>query len=220
MTEEDIRNICSRYNIDKYIINDDLSIDVDGSVHICAQNIEALPLVFNKVSRNFDCSRNKLTTLYGAPREVGGSFYCSNNDLKTLEHSPVIVRNDYYCRDCKLTSLKGAPVDIGGSFFCFGNRLTSLLYAPKNIWGDFNCSENYLTTLEHLPEFGGRVILYSNNFNQDALFSDFYKIVKNPMYYSYETFECIKGLLPHPNAFIEWAHRTERLQTIENIIKS
>jgi hypothetical protein len=43
---------------------------------------------------------NKLTSLEGAPIEVGGYFSCSYN---------------------KLTSLKGKPSRVGGEFWCFAN---------------------------------------------------------------------------------------------------
>jgi hypothetical protein len=42
-----------------------------------------------------------LTSLEGAPKEVGGNFYCPNNQL---------------------TSLEGAPKEVGGSFWCYNNR--------------------------------------------------------------------------------------------------
>ena len=35
---------------------------------------------------DFDCSKNKLKTLQGGPREVGGKYWChSNKLLKSLE---------------------------------------------------------------------------------------------------------------------------------------
>jgi hypothetical protein len=43
-----------------------------------------------------------LTSLEGAPQEVGGGFYCHNN---------------------KLTSLEGAPEKVGGGFYCHNNKV-------------------------------------------------------------------------------------------------
>ena len=34
---------------------------------------------------DFDCSDNLLTSLEGAPKEVGVKFYCSDNQLASLE---------------------------------------------------------------------------------------------------------------------------------------
>ena len=52
------------------------------------------------VTGYFYCNNNNLTSLEGAPKEVGGGFYCSSNNL---------------------TSLEGAPKKVGGSFNCYGN---------------------------------------------------------------------------------------------------
>ena len=46
---------------------------------------------------SFNCANNKLTSLEGAPREVGGSFYCYNNNLTSLEGLPFqeVNRTDF-----------------------------------------------------------------------------------------------------------------------------
>lgn len=62
-----------------------------------------------------------MTSLKGAPEEVGGSFTCSYN---------------------KLTSLKGAPKEVYGYFDCSYNKLTSLEGAPKKVACNFDCSDN------------------------------------------------------------------------------
>lgn len=74
-----------------YIINDDRSINVDGSVKFPKSSsfLTQLPLKFNKVSGDFNCSGLSLNTLKGAPAEVGGIFNCSYNNLTTLEFSPI-----------------------------------------------------------------------------------------------------------------------------------
>ena len=41
---------------------------------------------YTEVTRDFYCAHNKLTSLEGAPRSVGGKFYCSNNPLKDDKH--------------------------------------------------------------------------------------------------------------------------------------
>lgn len=74
-----------------YIINDDRSINVDGSVKFPKSSsfLTQLPLKFCKVSGDFNCSGLNLNTLKGAPVEVGGIFDCSYNNLKTLEFAPI-----------------------------------------------------------------------------------------------------------------------------------
>ena len=111
------------YKIKKYTINDDFTIDVDGDVYLDLKDLAEFSeyIQFGVVKGDFDCGLNQLTSLKGAPKEVGGVFICSYN---------------------KITSLKGSPKKIGGSFHGSCNQLTSLKGAPKEVGGDFNCSNN------------------------------------------------------------------------------
>ena len=81
----------------------------------------------------FDCSNNQLTTLEGAPKEVGGDFYCFHNPgLTSLEGAPKEVCGGFSCSNNQLTTLEGAPKEVGGYFDCSNNPgLTSLKGAPK-----------------------------------------------------------------------------------------
>lgn len=74
-----------------YVINNDQSIDVYGNIEFPSISgyLTELPLKFNKVSGDFNCSGLSLNTLKGAPAEVGGIFNCSYNNLTTLEFSPI-----------------------------------------------------------------------------------------------------------------------------------
>jgi hypothetical protein len=47
------------------------------------------------VTGNFNCARNELTTLKGAPQTVGGSFKCFRNQLTTLEGAPQTVEGNF-----------------------------------------------------------------------------------------------------------------------------
>ena len=69
----------------KYTINDDGSIDVNGSVDLSGRGLSKLPFKFRNVNGSFRCNNNQLTSLEGAPNSVGGSFYCYNNQLTSLE---------------------------------------------------------------------------------------------------------------------------------------
>lgn len=76
--------------IDKYFINLDASIDVEGDVKFSENMgfLKELPLRFKRVSGDFDCSKLSLESLKGSPIEVGGTFNCSHNRLSTLEYLP------------------------------------------------------------------------------------------------------------------------------------
>ena len=90
------------------------------------------------VKDDFDCSQCPITSLEGAPKEVGGSFVC------------------YECP--KLTSLLGAPKKVGGAFDCSNcSNLESLKGAPKIVGGDFKCSNCEKLTSKALKDIEKQV---------------------------------------------------------------
>jgi hypothetical protein len=157
-TKEDIESICLKYGIKNYTINEeDGTIDVDGDVDLSGsifgggKNIDKLPLKFGKVTGNFNCSYNQLTSLEGSPSKVGGDFICYENKLTSLEGSPSEVGGSFYCYSNKLTSLEGSPNRVGGSFDCRYNKLTSLEGSPNRVGGHFGCSRNQLVDVKGFP---------------------------------------------------------------------
>ena len=102
---------------------------------------------FGHVTGYFMCHTNRLTSLEGAPREVGGGFWCTGNKLTSLVGAPQIVGGDFRCNYNKLTSLEGLPggFSVGGDFDCCHNELTSLEGAPQRAGGDFDCEDNPIT---------------------------------------------------------------------------
>ena len=149
--EQKIIDICELYNIKNYTINPDESIDVDGGVDLSDMKFTKIPIKFNKVSGNFYCQNNYLSTLISSPKYVGGDFYCSENDLTSLEGSPNYVGGYFSCSFNHITSLVGCPNEVGGGFYCSNNQLTNLKGSPNYIGGNFNCSNNKLITLVGSP---------------------------------------------------------------------
>jgi len=99
--------ICDKYKIEDWTLNSEGWVDVDGDVELANFQLTKLPLRFGKVTDDFWCHRNRLTTLEGAPEVVGGDFSCFNNELTTLEGAPKKVGRDFYCRNNQLTTLEG-----------------------------------------------------------------------------------------------------------------
>ena len=135
----------NRYDYDGDLKKNDLSI-------LVSEDKDGFIINFGKVTGNFDCSCLGLTSLKGAPQEVGGSFNCSGNQLNSLEGAPQKVGGYFWCYVSQLTSLKGAPKTVDGSFYCYGNKLTSLEGAPTEVGGDFECSNNKFTSLKGAPQ--------------------------------------------------------------------
>jgi hypothetical protein len=182
-TRDGVIQVCKRYGIEDYTINDDLSIDVDGDVYFIQKGLKYLPLKFNYVSGDFNCysnnlvslegspqtvggdlscSYNSLETLKGSPQSVGGYFDCYNNKLKTLKGGPQTVDGDFGCHRNKLKTLEGSPQTVGRNFFCYDNELKTLEGCPQTVGGDFDCYNNKLKDLEHFPEVGGDIYVDGN----------------------------------------------------------
>jgi len=149
--------LCDIYKIENYTIGSYGFIDVDGDVELSSyKRLDNLPIKFGKVSGNFKCNKNILSSLEGCPKVVGGGFWCSNNKLTSLEGCPKEVGGDFICFGNRLTSLEGCPKEVGGDFNCYGNKLTSLEGCPKEVGSDFVCNSNKLISLEWIPkEIGG-----------------------------------------------------------------
>lgn len=112
-------------------------VDLHGSLlHIHGKN-DHIPVQFGTVTDDFLCLGGYLTTLKGAPHQVGGSFDCSHNYLIDLTHAPRRVDGSFICNSNKLTTLSGAPEYVGGDFNCSYNKLSTLSGAPLEIGGDF-----------------------------------------------------------------------------------
>ena len=146
-----------------YTVKKDLTVNIDGNLFLTDMDIKVIPIQFGIVTRHFDCSENRLKSLEGSPKEVGGIFWCYGNDLISLKGAPEKVGGDFYCPDNDLTSLEGAPEKVGGNFICSDNNLTSLKGAPEKVGGSFHCSDNDLTSLKGAPkEVEGNFICGNN----------------------------------------------------------
>jgi hypothetical protein len=89
-----IEELCDMHDILDYSINGDGSIDVMGDVNLSNNMSKYLPITFHRVTGDFYCSFNRLSSLEGCPKEVGGDFSCSYNKLTSLEHCPTDIGGD------------------------------------------------------------------------------------------------------------------------------
>jgi hypothetical protein len=144
-TKEQIIDWLNHHKIENYVINQDLTVDVNGKVNLSHKNLKDFPIQFGLVKNEFDCSYNKLTSLFGAPHTVKSHFKCNNNKLKTLEFGPKIVSGYYECSENQLTSITHTP-DTVHDFYCGTNKLTKLTHFP-NVKGIADFSFNKISEL-------------------------------------------------------------------------
>ena len=174
-TRKEIEEWLINIGIDDYVINKDLTVDVNGNVDISSDitnvNLLAIPIQFNTIEGDFNCDYNILTSLKGCPKIVNGNFYCHYNKLTSLEGCPEIINGIFNCGTNNLTSLKGCPEMINGDFYCHYNKLTNLEGCPEIINGDFVCHNNNLTSFEYFPKTikGSFLNIYENDIPEEEL---------------------------------------------------
>lgn len=107
-------------------------ITVKGSITLRrSKAVKALPIRFDKICGDFDCSYNSLESLENAPKSVGGSFTCAGNNLRSLEKRPQCVGKSYYCNLNPLAMLDGLPVHIGCKLVLDYTQALALLHILK-----------------------------------------------------------------------------------------
>lgn len=163
MEKSEISQICRKFNITKYRINTDGSVDVNDNVNLKGKNLTEIPLKFGWVLGGFYISDNKLTSLKGAPFRVDDDFDCSANELKSLIDGPDIVGGRYHCGNNFLTDLHGSPRKINIDFSCFINKLTTLEGGPEEVSGEFFAYVNELTSLKGSPIKVGKDFYVAGN---------------------------------------------------------
>jgi hypothetical protein len=135
----------NKYDIKNYTINDDGTIDVNGSVNLSFSSsgirLYRIPFKFGKVTGDFNVYNNELKSLEGSPYSVYGNFDCSRNNLTSLVGCPGEVGGDFECQDNNLESLEGMSLEIGGDFICFDNEFLTDIDSLSNIEGEIHCDD-------------------------------------------------------------------------------
>ena len=152
LTPEQVKwlDYCTKYGGNTWTLNPQTGLfDVDGDFNCSGQGLTDFKGIrFGVVSKDFYCSYNQLTSLEGAPQEVGVDFECNNNQLTSLEGAPQKVGAGFYCEKNQLTSLEGAPREIGRDFYCEDNPVSEEIL--KSIFSLMEKRKSYLQAVESL----------------------------------------------------------------------
>jgi hypothetical protein len=65
----------------KWTLNSDGEVDVDGTVDMTNMHLTEIPVKFGSVGEGFICSFNNLTSLNGYPTKINGKFGFEENNL-------------------------------------------------------------------------------------------------------------------------------------------
>ena len=116
----------------------DGKIDVNGRVDADynkeIQNFLGKEIFFGDVTGSFWCDGTNITSLKGAPREVGKDFSCAETNITSLEGAPEVVGGYFSCRATKITNLKGIG-EVEGKVYCAYSKLESLEGAEHLLLG-------------------------------------------------------------------------------------
>lgn len=138
----EIIKLCKEYNITKYTINDDYSIDVDGPVDLSSKELTKIPIKFNKVTGFFSCVGNMLVNLENAPRRVERNFMCQHQ------------------YNGSFISLKGAPEYVGFRFdFNDNENLKDFTDFPTYVGATIDAKSTGLYSFDCIPESTTKVII-------------------------------------------------------------
>lgn len=105
-----IKKWLSENYIRNYIINDDMTIDVNEDVDIYQYKDNELPdyIQFGTINGDFTISKSNISTLRGCPHTVNGWFYCQdNNNLKNLDYGPTHTHSYCVSRCSNIETLRG-----------------------------------------------------------------------------------------------------------------
>ena len=151
--------------IKNYVINEDLTVDVNEYVNISYKNLKEIPIRFGIINGGFNCNSNHLTSLKGCPQKISGTFYCVDNKLINLEYCPEIINDDFSCSDNNLTSFECFSKEINGIFIYFHQNNID----EKELF-NFNCKMKNVVYLCSDFHKDGNVEAFFNKLN-------YYKII-------------------------------------------
>lgn len=139
----------------KYMVTSE-GVIVYGSVHIGSMDLTEIPFKFRLVHGFFNCSGNKLTSLFNSPEWVQSTFNCSSNLLETLDGVPNTMRN-LSCTNNNIKTYKALRGVHFDNIFTSPTRLTPFdeIYLDST-----NFEEEYGDLFQYVPRdkifFGDR----------------------------------------------------------------
>ena len=89
-------------------------INVDGSVYILDLKLKRIPVKFNKVTKTFNCSYNKLISFKNCPNYIGEDFVCNEefgNRIK-LVNKTLIDCPKYVGKDFRIINFSNLPETV------------------------------------------------------------------------------------------------------------
>lgn len=157
---KEIEFYCNLNQITNYTINDDYSVDVNGTVILSTLKEGKIPFKFAHIKGSFIADSLNLETLDNAPNSVDGDFSIKYNKLKNLIGSPKSC-NSFVANNNLLENVEGITQKINKFCDLGNNQLTSIKGMPK-IYRTLDLHENLLNDLDEVLDVGNNVDVGEN----------------------------------------------------------
>lgn len=116
-TKQQIIEWLDNHFIEEYIINKDLTVDVDMNVMLMHYKLKEIPIQFGTINGSFVCNNNSLTSLKGSPYHINGSFIFNCNDIDSFQYAPKFVRDEFSCQHNPIKNLDTFKTELLGPFY-------------------------------------------------------------------------------------------------------
>lgn len=154
--------------INNYTINDDLTIDVDGTVNLDGKGLDSLPYKFGYVKDYFTCERNALQDMTNMPHTVGKDWHVSDNNIVSLVGMPKVLGKTINFKHNQVTSFEGIAPDFKETIDARDNHLKTLDNLPLS-FGSLLCEDNPFEftnrIIHHLPRLKENLACNGEFFN-------------------------------------------------------
>lgn len=160
--KDDITSWLQKYHING-LIQDDLTVDVLGSVDLSQKEIIEFPFQWGNIHGDFSCWLCELITLKGAPKRIDGKFDFSANNLTNLDYFPEYVGGnmDFFGNFLNEASFK--------NFYCDFKEQFSHSYQPGEQLPDLNTPIDFLLPYYHQSDDLGNQKTFLFSFNKREL---------------------------------------------------
>jgi hypothetical protein len=145
-TRANIKYWLDSFKVEKYTINEDLTVDVDGDLRLINKGLTEIPIQFGYVSGTVYCGNNNLTSFKGLPHRVRGNFNCANNQITNFDYAPQVIGGEFICAFNPIESIKGLKTEIGRNFFHACSKDEPYILELKHLYKEnSNNTESYVT---------------------------------------------------------------------------
>ena len=160
--KNEIKSWLDKHNVRNYIINEDLTVDVNETVVLKKLLDIELPVQFGNIEGSFLCMDGELTTLKGFPKKINGDFSCKKNKISNLDYFPELITKSISIGDNNISDIKKKTKTINGDLTIENNKIREFSPNTKLILGELQANSNLIESLINMPKVSGSIFISKN----------------------------------------------------------